>query len=248
MSRKERHTVIDIDSFDVTAVGKTASPSQISVAAFEAKVGSGSLFAAGDKQIRSSVSFRPETAEETGVIRRVWGDSILAEPSKVSAIVRVQHVMAEEGSRMLKSALNIGRALLDLRGELTRGEFARGLRRSAEAFRGWSPGNISKVMRVAEFIQERELAVAILPQSYSTLYEFTTLDESQLEKAKALELLRPDVRRSDVVEFKRRVAEAREAATVPSRELQKIDEKIRDLRAQLAQARRERGRMLSKKR
>jgi hypothetical protein len=194
---------------------------------------------------QSWVGPEPERAEQTAVIRRVWGDSILAEPSKVSAIVRTQSVMAEETGHILKSSLNIGRSLLELKAVLSREEFARGLRRSAEAFRGWSSGNVSKVMRVAEFVDQAKMTMAVLPQSYTTLYEFTTLDDIQLEKAKALSLLRPDVRRSDIVEFKRKVVGANAGTQPPSQQLVKIEERIRTLRAELAQAIRERNGLLA---
>jgi hypothetical protein len=153
--------------------------------------------------------------------------------------------MAEETGHILRSSLNIGRSLLELKAILSREEFARGLRRSAEAFRGWSSGNVSKVMKVAEFVDQAKMSLAVLPQSYTTLYEFTTLDEMQLEKARALALLRPDVRRSDIVEFKRKVVGTNGETQPPSQQLVKIEEKIRTLRAELAKATRERTRLLA---
>ena len=47
----------------------------------------------------------------------------------------------------------------------------------------------------ARFIDERHLPPDSVPQSYTTLYEFTTLDELQFQKAQELQLFRPDVQR-----------------------------------------------------
>jgi hypothetical protein len=186
------------------------------------------------------------TKEELDVIRRVWGATIMGDAPKLNAIIQTRQVMSEETGRMLKSALAIGRSLVDLRTTLTRDEFARGLRRSGEIFRGWSSGNISKVMKVAEFVDSYHLEVAAIPQSYSTIYELTTLSEEDFSRAQEMSLLRPDVRRSDIIEFKKGIEGLASAEDMKSKELAAVEKEINDARALLAKLRRNKTNILKR--
>jgi hypothetical protein len=149
----------------------------------------------------------PEAAEQTALIREVWGDAILAEPAKVEAILHAQGVIAEENTTMLGAAINMGRALLEARAQLTEGEFRRGLRASRKAWHGWSASNISKLMAVAAFCDRHRFPQQQVPQSYTTLYEFAALPDEQFQRTVEIGLFRPDVRRSDIQAFKHKLAE-----------------------------------------
>lgn len=145
-----------------------------------------------------------EAAERTALVREVWGDAILAEPAKVRAILHAQDAIGEENATMVGAAINVGRALIDVRRQLNPQEFARGLRESRRAWGGWSKSNVTKLIAVAEFVDRHTFAPERLPQSYTTLYEFTVLPEPVLQQTIEIGLFRPDVRRSDIQAFKHR--------------------------------------------
>lgn len=149
----------------------------------------------------------PEAAEQTALIRDVWGDAILAEPAKVEAILHAQGVIAEENTTMLGAAINMGRALLEARAQLTEGEFRRGLRASRKVWHGWSASNISKLMAVAAFYDRHRFPQQQVPQSYTTLYEFAALSDDHFQRTVEIGLFRPDVKRTDIQAFKHKLAE-----------------------------------------
>ena len=168
------------------------------------ETGAGEL-AASTNVVRASFGL-PETVEQTALIREVWGDAILAEPKKVEAILHAQGVIAEENTTMLGAAINMGRALLEAREQLTEEEFRRGLRESRKAWHGWSAPNISKLMTVAEFFDRHRFPQQQVPQSYTTLYEFASLPDEQFQRTVEIGLFRPDVKRTDIQAFKHKLA------------------------------------------
>jgi hypothetical protein len=195
---------------------------------------------------QSAVSVRQLNEDQQEIVMRVWGPSVLGDPLKCSAIASTQEVLVEESVRMLRSAIVVGRSLNRLREVLSSDEFERGLRESRVAFRGWSTGNLSKLMNVARFVDDRRLVVDAVPQSYSVLYEFTTLDEKEFDRARSIGIFRPDVRRVDVQEFKKhiRLGEMPGATERPAN-LVRIEERIRALQTELRELRLQRTKALA---
>lgn len=184
------------------------------------------------------------------IIQRIWGAGFLADPVKSEAVRRVYRVLSEETARMLKSAIVIGRQLNDLRHRISAEEFERGLREGKDVFRGWSRGNISKMMSVAEFVDQRSLAIEVVPQSYTVLYEFTTLDEEAFHHAQETRIFRPDVRRSEISDFKRRVIDLEPVKVGDPKakvdpELVAIENRLRQLRVEARSLRRRRANLLT---
>lgn len=159
-------------------------------------------------------------------ISRVWGSAVLTKSSVLSAIRRVQDELDHQGGRMLSAAIQIGRALVALREEMTPQEFARGMRQSRQVFRGWSAGNLSKMMAVADFVDRRQLDFKQLPSSVGACYSLTHLQEPQLEKAREIGLLRPETTRAEVEDFRRSMApdpiKPAPSTTPASKELKQI--------------------------
>lgn len=153
-------------------------------------------------------SLSPVLLAEEGrmAISRVWGSAVLAKATVLSAIRRVQEELDHQGGKMLSAAIQIGRALVSLRAEMTPEEFARGMRQSRQVFRGWSAGNLSKMMAVAEFVDRRQLNLKQLPSSVGACYSLTHLEEPQLQKAREVGLLRPETTRAEVEAFRRSVS------------------------------------------
>ncbi|AVM72875.1 hypothetical protein [Magnetospirillum gryphiswaldense] len=65
-----------------------------------------------------------------------------------------------------------------------------------------------QLRKVAEAIDGKRLLLEELPPSYATIYQFTTLTDEQLTLARQTEppLLRPTVKREEIVTFKREMA------------------------------------------
>ena len=56
---------------------------------------------------------------------------------------------------------------------------------------------------VYEAVASNRIREDELPAAYSTAYQITTLSDDELEQARAIKLLRPDLTRSEIKQFKR---------------------------------------------
>ncbi|MGQ9368778.1 DUF3102 domain-containing protein [Azospirillum sp. ST 5-10] len=74
-------------------------------------------------------------------------------------------------------------------------------------------GVAHKLMAAARAIESGLVPREIAPPSYSLVYEIGTLDEAERAEALAAGIIRPDMRRAELVAFKRR----RRAARTPDR-------------------------------
>lgn len=100
-----------------------------------------------------------------------------------------------------ESFVAIGRMLNEAKEKLPRGEFMA----MTAARLPFSHGVANKLMSVAKAIDEGVLPVERLPPSYSTVYEFLSLTPPEREQAEAEGLIRPDVPRQEVLDFKKRI-------------------------------------------
>lgn len=178
--------------------------------------------------------------ESRRAISRVWGPAVLGKASLVSAIRRVLDELDHQGGKMLSAAIQIGRALGALRAEMTPEEFARGMRQSHQVFRGWSAGNLSKMMAVADFVDRRQLALKQLPSSVGACYSLTHLAEPHFQKAREVGLLRPETTRAEVEAFRRSVVDARTPAERTHEPESKDMKHVATLRTKLVELDRER--------
>lgn len=118
-----------------------------------------------------------------------------------------------EIARLWKEAqdrfLLIGRYLLDAKARLDHGAF--GPMVASEL--PFTHSVAVRLMAVARAVEDGIVAGDRLPKSYSVAYEIVSMRPEELEEAKRIGLVRPDVRREDVVAFKRglRSSEGREA-------------------------------------
>ncbi len=72
-----------------------------------------------------------------------------------------------------------------------------------------------QLRKVAEAVDHNVLNLEELPSSYATAYQLTTLDPSRLEEARRMDppLVRADVKREEIVAFKRKIAREAPAPT-----------------------------------
>jgi hypothetical protein len=142
------------------------------------------------------------------------------------------------------SFVTIGRYLIEAKRRLQHGEFEAMVASELP----FSKTVAYQLRLAADAILSGRLDKEQVPPSYSTVYLLATLDDSALEKARAERLVRPDVRRSEVVAFRSRLNSAaaesedtrrlrRELAKLEE-ERARLDDRIREVRAKLESERR----------
>jgi hypothetical protein len=126
--------------------------------------------------------------------------------------------------------LMIGRLLAQAKKVLPHGEFDR----MVEAELPFTAGIASQLRAVAEAVDTNRLALEELPKTYSVAYQLTTLNDDALNRARREGLVHPNVRRADLVKFKRSLKGV--GSTIPDPvKAQKLREHYRKLREQLRQ-------------
>jgi len=241
MSKRRSHNLIESDDFGEVQPGGASAPSV-------ERDGSSMVI----DQVANRVlplhqrgPFMPGE-DEREIIRRVWGVGVLGDEGKLAAIRNTRSVLREEMGRMLVSGINIGQSLNDLCDRLSKDEFDRGFRECKDAFPGWSASSLSKFMHCARFLQDRELDPNGCPQSISVLYDFTTLDERQFEKANTLGLFNRNAKRSDIQGFKRLIKEEGRGGSADLslsmiEEARRLDDRIKFLTVELRDLREKRS-------
>lgn len=137
-----------------------------------------------------------------------------------------------EISRLWKQAqesfVTIGRYLLEAKKRLEHGEFEAMVANELP----FSKTVAYQLRTAAEAILTGRLEKESVPPSYSTVYLLASLDDKALEKAKAERLVRPDVRRAEVLAFRARLF-SRDTETENSRRLRRELAKLEEERARI---------------
>lgn len=96
-----------------------------------------------------------------------------------------------------------------------------------------------QLCKVAAAIDGHVLAIEEVPPSYATVYLFATMEPEDLAEARSMAppLLRPNVTRKEVAEFKRQKEQARLLQASPSEVMRKTRERLRRNRATLQKRR-----------
>ncbi len=98
-----------------------------------------------------------------------------------------------------KRYLLIGRYLLQAKQKLDHGDYLDMIERDLP----FNRNNAYRMREVAESIDRGRVAETELPRSYSVIYEVVTLSDTELSTARKRGLIRPDLRRHEIVSFKR---------------------------------------------
>jgi hypothetical protein len=98
-----------------------------------------------------------------------------------------------------QSFLLIGEALYLAKEKLQHGEFEEMIRNDLPFERTVC----HQLRRVYEAVATNRLREEELPAAYSTAYKITTLTDGELERARASQLLRPDLTRAEIMAFKK---------------------------------------------
>lgn len=102
-------------------------------------------------------------------------------------------------NRARDSFIAIGRALEQAKVRLPHGEFERMI----EADLPFDKRTAHQIRVAATAVTSGRLPVAKLPSSYSTIYHLATLPSDAIQLAERQGLIRPNLRRSEVIAFKR---------------------------------------------
>jgi hypothetical protein len=140
-------------------------------------------------------------------------------------------------SRAQGAFLEIGRLLIRAKEMLPHGEYTT----AVEAELPFSARTAYQLREAARWAMGGAVAVERLPGSYSTIYLLSTLDSPTLREAERDGLIRPELKRAELIEWRRMRARERDSrvalqARLDSlrRERARIDEEMRLLEAQLS--------------
>lgn len=176
---------------------------------------------------------------EMDLIRRTAGMSVLEDPAKFTAIVEAMDAIREQTGKILRSGVQIGREMIALLDRLSNDEGQKVVRAGSELFAGWSSGNLTKMIGAARLFDSGWVDKALLPTSYTVLYQLSQLDRPLLEHAVDRDLIHPDLSRTEVEQLRRTITivgvpieEAREpdGTTELFPELAKINSRLAELR------------------
>jgi hypothetical protein len=112
----------------------------------------------------------------------------------------------EEISRLWNEAhdkfLAIGRYLIQAKQALPHGQYQPMIQRDLP----FTPATARMIVTATQAIDSRRLPADRVPSSYSTVYLLTTLSDEERDEAERQGLIRPDVRRQEILAFKRDLA------------------------------------------
>jgi len=67
----------------------------------------------------------------------------------------------------------------------------------------------SQMIAIAKAVEERKLVEEEIPPSYSVAYQLTTLSDEEMKRARQHGIVRPDIGRKDIIDFKRSLRAAK---------------------------------------
>lgn len=135
--------------------------------------------------------------------------------------------------------IDIGRRLNEAKAKLPHGEFLPMIDSNLPF--GRSVAN--RLMKVAEAVDAGTLPVQQLPQNYSVAYEVVALEPEERQQALDEGIVRPDVRRAEIIAFKRRLrGGSSPGGRSAEDELRRLEAEKSRIEARIAELRRQLGR------
>lgn len=168
---------------------------------------SGNFSELGDSRSQQLETLLVVNADFVEAVREVFqGTDFIGNQQKVAQLVQVRSEITEHWSGLRDRFLAIGRALLAFDSSLTKVEIEH-LRAGTQKLFPFSAGIASQLKQVARFVQAGRISLDACPGSYSTAYQIVQMSEEQLVRAQAEGLIRSDVSRSVLIDFRRRVSD-----------------------------------------
>ena len=125
----------------------------------------------------------------------------LRDPNKLLAREEFAAEIRRAWLESQESFLLIGRYLLTAKERLQHGEFMAMVASDLP----FSHQTANKLMSVARFIEAGEIPSDVLPSTSETCYQITTLTADERARALAEGVIRPTMRRQDILQFKRQI-------------------------------------------
>ncbi|WP_264820657.1 hypothetical protein, partial [Acetobacter pomorum] len=136
-------------------------------------------------------------------LNEVFGDTdLLKDQKRLQTIVTQRKIIYRNFVRAGHAALAMGNALLDIEASLTIGERER-LKQSAEKILPFGDTVASMLKSVARFVKTGKVPENDLPASYSAAYVLTNMTDPELDAAKEEGLIRPEVGRRKLLNFRK---------------------------------------------
>ena len=158
------------------------------------------------------------------IIMEVFGGASLAS-EKTDAILTARSRIADQWGKTKQAALLIGQTLLGLSRALTDEEYRRVLTGSDRLFE-FSAALATKFRRAAELAEQLRMPSERLP-GYTTLYDLACLGPDGIALARDRDLIRPQLRRQDVVALRQELRAHRiPAAPFVTEELEAASDRI----------------------
>ena len=169
----------------------------------------------------------------------IEGDARVQALQTVRSEPRLPQEYVSEISRLWSRAqgafLEIGRLLIRAKDTLPHGEYVA----AVEAELPFSSRTAYQLREAARWAMGGTVPMERLPGSYSTIYLLSTLEPSILEAAEKEGLIRPELKRAELIEWRRRRAgegpfSIRERLARLKKERARLEEEIARLEAELA--------------
>ncbi len=130
------------------------------------------------------------------------GTGVLEDQEKVRAATILRNSIKRGAERQLDAIVEMGRALLRAEAAFSKQEWNH-LLEGGQRLLGIPKNTASMYRAVARDIDAGRLPRALCPESFSTAYILTTYEDWQLKAARERGLIRPNVTRKEVEQFKR---------------------------------------------
>lgn len=136
-------------------------------------------------------------------LNEVFGDTeLMNDKKRLQTIVTQRKIIYRNFVRAGHASLAMGNALLDMEASLTIGERER-LKQSAEKILPFGDTVASMLKSVARFVKTGKVPENDLPASYSAAYVLTNMTDPELDAAKEEGLVRPEVGRRKLLNFRK---------------------------------------------
>lgn len=145
------------------------------------------------------------------IVHEVFGDGLSSE--KTDAVLTARSRIADQWGKAKHAALLIGQTLLGLSRTLTEDEYRRLLTGSDRLFE-FSGALATKFRRAAELAEQLRMPPERLP-GYTTLYDLACLGAEGIALAKERNLIRPQLRRQDILALRQELRTYRILAAPP---------------------------------
>jgi hypothetical protein len=135
------------------------------------------------------------------------GTNVMAEKEKAHLLLQVRDEIHSHWRSAKHSFLSIGKALLTLERTLSHEEFKR-LSRGTERVFPFTETIAIQLRQVAKAVLAGSINENEMPGSYSVAYQIAVMDGATIEIARARNILRPDVTRTEIIAFRRQISAA----------------------------------------